>query len=87
MTAGHFPLGAFALADAGGTGVCKKRRRRFAAKTKHFIRNGANFPLGAVAAAKAEEIVKEEDPMAFLIISSATEIYGEGYKNIFSEKL
>lgn len=36
---------------------------------------------------KAEEIVKEEDPMAFLIISSATEIYGEGYKNIFSEKL
>lgn len=36
---------------------------------------------------KAEEIVKEEDPLAFMIISSATEIYGEGYKNIFSEKL
>ncbi len=36
---------------------------------------------------KAEEIVKEEDPMAFMIVTSATEIYGEGYKNIFSEKL
>lgn len=36
---------------------------------------------------KAEEIVKEEDPLAFMIITRATEIYGEGYKNIFSEKL
>ncbi|MCM1187230.1 MAG: YitT family protein [Lachnoclostridium sp.] len=36
---------------------------------------------------KVEEIVKKEDPMAFMIFSSATEIYGEGYKNIFSEKL
>ena len=34
-----------------------------------------------------EEIVKEEDPSAFLIVSSANEIYGEGYKDIFSEKL
>ena len=36
---------------------------------------------------KAEEIVKEVDPTAFMIITSASEIYGEGYKNIFSEKL
>ncbi len=36
---------------------------------------------------KVEEIVKEEDPMAFMIVTSATEIYGEGYKNIFSERL
>lgn len=36
---------------------------------------------------KVEEIVKEEDPLAFMIVSSATEIYGEGYKNIFSEKI
>ncbi len=34
-----------------------------------------------------EEIVKEEDPDAFMIITKATEIYGEGYKNIFSEKI
>lgn len=38
-------------------------------------------------APKAEDIVKEEDPYAFMIVTSATEIYGEGYKNLFSEKL
>lgn len=36
---------------------------------------------------KVEVIVKEEDPLAFMIVSNAMEIYGEGYKNIFSEKL
>ncbi len=35
----------------------------------------------------AEEIVKEEDPLAFMIVSGATEIYGEGYKDILEEKL
>ena len=35
---------------------------------------------------KLEEIVRQEDPKSFTIITSATEIYGEGYKNIFSEK-
>ena len=34
-----------------------------------------------------EEIVKSEDKDAFMIISSANEIYGEGYKNIMSDKL
>ena len=34
-----------------------------------------------------EEIVKSEDRDAFMIISSANEIYGEGYKNIMSDKL
>lgn len=36
---------------------------------------------------KLEEIVRQEDPGAFMIITSASEIYGEGYKNIFSQKL
>ena len=36
---------------------------------------------------KAEAIVKEEDPRAFMIITNATEIYGEGYKSYFGEKL
>lgn len=40
-----------------------------------------------VTAPKAEQIVREEDPQAFMIITSATEIYGEGYKSYFSEKL
>lgn len=40
-------------------------------------------PLGP----KVEEIVKEEDPGAFMIITNASEIYGEGYKDIFAETL
>lgn len=36
---------------------------------------------------KLEVVVREEDPKAFTIITSATEIYGEGYKSIFSQKL
>ncbi len=38
-------------------------------------------------APQVEEIVKEEDGNAFMIVSSAAEIYGEGYKNIYSEKI
>ena len=38
-------------------------------------------------APKAEEVVKDVDPTAFMIFTSATEIYGQGYKNIFGEKL
>lgn len=36
---------------------------------------------------RVEEIVRQEDPLSFMIITSATEIYGEGYKNIYSEKI
>lgn len=36
---------------------------------------------------RAEEIVRQEDPSAFMIITNATEIYGEGYKSFFSEKI
>ena len=36
---------------------------------------------------KAEANVKEEDPLAFMIVTSAMEIYGEGYKSYFSELL
>ncbi len=36
---------------------------------------------------KVEEIVKQEDASAFMIISNATEIYGEGYKSYFGERL
>lgn len=34
-----------------------------------------------------EEIVKTEDEQAFMIVSGASEIYGEGYKSLFVEKL
>lgn len=36
---------------------------------------------------QAETIVREEDPGAFMIVTSATEIFGEGYKSIYSERL
>jgi len=35
----------------------------------------------------AESIVKEEDPDAFMIVTSASEIFGEGYKSYFEEKI
>ncbi len=38
-------------------------------------------------APKAQQIVQEEDPEAFMIVSDATEIFGEGYKSYFSERL
>lgn len=38
-------------------------------------------------APRLEEIVKQEDPSAFLIVTSANEIYGEGYKNLFADRL
>lgn len=38
-------------------------------------------------APKAQQIVKEEDPMAFMIVTDATEIFGEGHKSYFSERL
>jgi uncharacterized membrane-anchored protein YitT (DUF2179 family) len=36
---------------------------------------------------KLEEIVKQEDSKAFMIVTAANEIYGEGYKNILGERL
>ncbi|MBR0090410.1 MAG: YitT family protein [Lachnospiraceae bacterium] len=36
---------------------------------------------------KAEEVVREEDPEAFLIVSNASEIFGEGYKSYFDERV
>ena len=36
---------------------------------------------------QVEEIVKAEDPAAFLIVTSASEIYGAGYKDLFAETL
>lgn len=36
---------------------------------------------------RLEEIVRTEDEQAFVIVSGASEIYGEGYKSLFVEKL
>lgn len=55
----------------------------YSGKEKNVIMCAMKKPL----APKAEEIVRQEDPLAFMIVTSATEIYGEGYKSYFSEKL
>ena len=39
------------------------------------------------SAHKVEEVVKQEDASAFMIITSATEIFGEGYKSYYGEIL
>ncbi|MFI3200372.1 MAG: YitT family protein [Eubacteriales bacterium] len=36
---------------------------------------------------KAEEMIRNIDGTSFIIVTSATEIYGEGYKNLFAKKL
>lgn len=36
---------------------------------------------------KVEEIVRQEDQKAFMIVTSATEIFGEGYKSYFGERI
>lgn len=58
-------------------------RGAFSGKEKDIILCVMRKPLFP----KTEEIVKQEDSEAFMIISSATEIYGEGYKSYFGEKL
>ena len=35
----------------------------------------------------AEDIVRDEDPGAFMIVTSAIEIFGEGYKSYFDERM
>ena len=36
---------------------------------------------------KVRQIVQQEDPDAFMIVSSATEIFGEGFKDHFTEEI
>ena len=36
---------------------------------------------------KLRDIVKERDPNAFVIVSSATEIFGEGYKSQYTDEM
>ncbi|MBR5291278.1 MAG: YitT family protein [Clostridia bacterium] len=36
---------------------------------------------------KVRQVVQQEDPAAFMIVSSATEIFGEGFKDHFTEEI
>ena len=55
----------------------------YSGKGKKVIMCAVKKPM----APKTEDVVREEDPQAFMIVTSATEIYGEGYKSYFSERL
>ena len=37
--------------------------------------------------AEVQDIVKHEDPVAFMVVTSANEIFGEGYQDIFREEI
>ena len=37
-------------------------------------------------APKVEEVVKSVDTNAFMIVTSASEIFGQGYKSYYAEK-
>lgn len=67
--------------DVGATFV--QGKGAYSGRDKEVIMTAMRKAL----APKAEEIVREVDPEAFMIVTSANEIYGEGYKNFFSEKL
>lgn len=53
----------------------------------HDRKNVIMCVLKKQMAPRLEDIVKEEDTAAFLIITSANEIYGEGYKDILGTRL
>lgn len=67
--------------DVGVTHLCGEGA--YSGKEKKIIMCVVRKPI----APRIEEIVKEEDSDAFMIITSATEIFGEGYKSYFSEKI
>lgn len=67
--------------DAGVTFV--QGKGAYSGKEKAVIMAAMRKAL----APKAEDVVRQIDPEAFMIVTNATEIYGEGYKNLFSEKL
>ncbi len=60
-----------------------KGQGAYSQKEKDIIMAVVKKPLSP----RVEEVVKEVDSSAFLIFTSANEIYGQGYKNIFGEKL
>lgn len=55
----------------------------YSGKEKRVLMCAMRKPL----APRAQQVVREEDPEAFMIVSDATEIFGEGYKSYFSERL
>ncbi|MDE6749145.1 MAG: YitT family protein [Lachnospiraceae bacterium] len=67
--------------DIGATYI--EGRGAFSGKEKQVLMCAVKKQMSP----RLEEIVKEEDTEAFMIISSATEVFGEGYKSYFNERI
>ena len=55
----------------------------YSGKDKKVIMCAVKKPVSP----RVEEIVREEDADSFMVITSATEVYGEGHKSYFSERM
>lgn len=66
--------------DIGVTQI--KGRGAFSGKEKKVLMCVVKKPVSP----RVENIVKEEDAEAFMVITSATEIFGEGYKSYFADR-
>lgn len=66
--------------DIGVTHI--EGRGAFSGKEKKVLMCVAKKPVSP----QIEDIVKEEDAEAFMVITSATEIFGEGYKSYFADR-
>ena len=55
----------------------------YSGKDKKVIMCAVRKPV----APKIEDVVREEDPQAFMVVTSATEVYGERHKSYFGERL
>ncbi|MCM1262533.1 MAG: YitT family protein [Butyrivibrio sp.] len=67
--------------DVGVTYI--EGRGAFSGKEKQVLMCAVKKPVSP----RVEAIVREEDADAFMIISSATEVFGEGYKSYFNERI
>lgn len=66
--------------DIGVTQI--EGRGAFSGKEKKVLMCVVKKPVSP----RVENIVKEEDAEAFMVITSATEIFGEGYKSYFADR-
>jgi len=67
--------------DIGVTQI--EGRGAFSGKEKKVLMCVVKKPVSP----RVENIVKEEDAEAFMVITSATEIFGEGYKSYFADRI
>lgn len=81
MTEKHHEIGSRLLEELGVGVTYLKGEGGWTGTEKKVVFSMVPNRLGA----EVQDIVKHEDPSAFMVVTSANEIYGEGYKNLFEE--